>query len=293
MIDIHFIVNPIAGSGNNIFTTEYLQSYFNAELYIVKIKVSEYKGHPLILAQKSISQRANIIVACGGDGTINEVATKLVGTNIIFGIVPLGSGNGLASNLKIPFSIKNALLKIKIKNVEKIDIGLINSKPFFSNMGIGFDAEVIKDYEKFERRNFYSYLISSIKTLRRFKKNTKKVILLDKGKKLINPFMVFISNTNQMGYGISLTPKALLNDGKLDVVVIPEISKRKIILLGLLMLLKKTHLFKPLEYYQSNSIVVRNLSKKPLDSQIDGEYTKQMNDMLNIEILEQSLSVIV
>ncbi|MGC1633723.1 MAG: acylglycerol kinase family protein, partial [Gelidibacter sp.] len=133
MKNIHFIVNPAAGSGNHLITQEFLENFFEKEGYAITIKNSDYKKHAQALTQSSITEGADIIVACGGDGTVNEVASCLVSTNITLGIIPLGSGNGLASNLKIPKTIESAIALIKTKSVKKIDVGLINEHYFFSN----------------------------------------------------------------------------------------------------------------------------------------------------------------
>ena len=110
---VHFIVNPIAGKGNPDITEEYLSKYFGKENFRLVVKYSEYKGHAKVLTKQSIKEKAEIIVACGGDGTINEVGSCLVPTVIALGIIPIGSGNGLARNLKIPKSTPLPLMLAK------------------------------------------------------------------------------------------------------------------------------------------------------------------------------------
>ena len=133
MPKIHFIVNPIAGSGTHNFSESYFQDYFESNQYNLTVKYSEYKGHAVDLTKESIAQDATIIVACGGDGTINEVASALVSTNIPLGIIPVGSGNGLASNLKISNKIEEAIEIIKNNLQTRIDVGCVNNYYFFSN----------------------------------------------------------------------------------------------------------------------------------------------------------------
>ena len=176
MIDIHFIVNPISGSGQNSLSKKFLQEYFETEAYSITIKFSEFKGHAIELTKQSIQDQAFIIVACGGDGTINEVASTLVGTNVLLGIIPVGSGNGLASNLGISKNIKRALQTIKKMKVSKIDVGCVNKRYFFSNSGFGFDANVIKNYEASERRTLISYIKSGLKSFREFHKQEEIII---------------------------------------------------------------------------------------------------------------------
>jgi diacylglycerol kinase (ATP) len=129
--NIHFIINPIAGSGNHKIDQTFLESFFNKDEYYITTKYSTYKTHTRELTKISIKEKADIIVACGGDGTINEVASCIIGTPILLGIIPLGSGNGLASNLKIPKNLAKAISIIKSRNVRIIDIGRIKRKIFF------------------------------------------------------------------------------------------------------------------------------------------------------------------
>ena len=115
MKTIHFIVNPIAGKGKAIISEQYLSKYFRKREFSIAVKYTEYKGHAKLLTEQSIVQKVDIIVACGGDGTINEIASCLVLTNIALGIIPIGSGNGLARNLKISTNIEKAIGIIKKK----------------------------------------------------------------------------------------------------------------------------------------------------------------------------------
>ena len=293
MKHIHFIINPIAGSGKNELNLDYLHSIFEKENFNVVIKNSDYKTHAKTLTKASIEENADIIVACGGDGTINEVANALVNTTIPLGIIPLGSGNGLASNLKIPIHTKEALLKIKKQSITQIDVGVLNGHYFFSNSGIGFDANVVEEYEKANKRKLSSYIRASLKTFKNYKFNTTVELKIKDESFIINPFMIFVSNSNELGYKVSLTPKASLHDGLLDVLIIPKINKIKIILLALLMLLKKTHLLNKVKHYQVKSISILNKEKPLFTAQIDGEMHTIENKNINISVLENGLNVIV
>lgn len=292
MRHIHFIVNPIAGSGKHLITQKYLHNFFDQDNYVVKIKKSDYKKHAKALTKDSIKEGADIIVACGGDGTINEVASCLVNTNIALGIIPLGSGNGLASNLKIPKRIDQALNLIKTNAIKKIDVGRINDHYFFSNTGIGIDAQVIMHYENSNERRILSYIKSSLKALRDLNYRNKISIDINGEQIETYPFLVFISNTNEMGYNISLTPMASLQDGLLDVLIVSKMSRLKSIYFGLLILLKKHHLIKEAKHYQTKSITIRQANQTAYDSQIDGEFFNIVSETIDISLLEKSLHVI-
>ncbi|WP_299778936.1 diacylglycerol kinase family protein [uncultured Formosa sp.] len=292
MIHIHFIVNPISGQGNYGFENINLDDFFEKIYYNITVKYSEFKGHAICLAKASISEKADVVVACGGDGTINEIASVLVDSGISLGIIPLGSGNGLASNLKIPQDIVKALGVIKKNTKTKIDVGCINQFYFFSNSGFGFDAKVISHYEASKKRTLYAYLSATFKSFLQSNSNT---ITIDvNGKKTIeNPFLIFISNSNKLGYNMSLTPKASLEDGLLDVIIVPTISTFKMVVFGALMLLKKIEWMKEVKGFQTKILTLKLKSGDVFESQVDGELLSIRGKSVVISLKEKALTVIV
>jgi YegS/Rv2252/BmrU family lipid kinase len=292
LIHIHFIVNPIAGSGDNKINIKYLQKYFSNDNYVLAVKHSTYKRHALELTQESIKEKANIIVACGGDGTINEVASCIIDTPIILGIIPLGSGNGLASNLKISKNIQKAISIIKKQDVKKIDVGSLNKFYFFSNTGVGFDAHVIKNYEESNNRKLLSYVKAVFKSFKNIKENHAIDVTINEESFTINPFMIFVSNSNELGYKVSLTPKASLEDGLLDVIIVSKLNVFKIVLFSLLMIFKKHHLLKEVKSFQTKNMVLSQKDTNHFKMQIDGEFRLLETNEVNISILEKKLNVI-
>lgn len=293
MIEIHFIVNPIAGQGKSPLTQAFLEPYFVGSLHRLTVKHSEYKKHAIELTMESIAQKADIIVACGGDGTINEVASCLVGTSIPLGIIPLGSGNGLASNLRIPKSIRKALTIIKNRQTVNIDVGQINDRHFFSNMGIGFDASVIKHYESSQKRTLLGYVNACLTSFRDMGKNKDLSVCINDMNSLVNPFIILISNSNEMGYNLSLTPKASLQDGLLDVLIISKISRLKMFLLGFLILFRRVYWLKEAKSFQTKELQLSRNDATHFESQIDGELHEIKNGTLQISINEKSLCILV
>lgn len=293
MIQIHFIVNPIAGQGKSSLTAALLEPYFIDGLHQLTVKNTAYKKHATALTLKSIIEKADIIVACGGDGTINEVASCLVGTSIPLGIIPIGSGNGLASNLHIPKSIRKALAIIKNQQTIKIDVGQINDQHFFSNMGIGFDASVIKNYESSQRRTLYGYVNACLTSFRDIGKNRDLSVRINDMNNLVNPFIILISNSNEMGYNLSLTPKASLQDGLLDVLIITKLNRLKMLWLGVLILFRRVYWLKEAKSFQTREIQLSRNDASHFESQIDGELHEIENGMLRISIKEKSLRILV
>jgi len=291
LIQIHFIINPIAGSGNHNISKKVLQPFFDKNDYEIIVKFSVYKNHTTKLTQESIEQKAQIIVACGGDGTVNEVASCIIGTPIILGIIPLGSGNGLASNLKIPKKIHKAIAVIKRQEVKKIDAGSLNDRFFFSNTGVGFDAHVIKHYEESNNRKLFSYVAAVFKSFKNINDTRELEVKINDQTFKVKPFMVFISNSNELGYKVSLTPKASLEDGLLDIIIVSRLNPFKIVLFSFLMLFKRHHLIREVKSFQSKSMELSRENFNQFKMQIDGEYRLIESNTINISISEKALNV--
>ncbi|QAA80857.1 diacylglycerol kinase family lipid kinase [Aequorivita sp. H23M31] len=270
MIHIHFIINPISGSGKNKLSEAFLGNYFSKDKYSITVKISEYKRYAISLTEESIREKAEVIVACGGDGTINEVASALVNTGILLGIIPMGSGNGLASNLKIPKKLEKAIGVILKNKSVPIDVGRVNDSYFFSNTGFGFDASVIKNYEASQRRSLLTYVKASLQSFKEYHRQDEIVIEINGTTQMVNPFLIFVSNSNVMGYGMSLTPKASLQDGLLNVVIVPQLAW-KMLVFGLLMLLKKPEFLLEFHCYQTKRIDIFRKTGTDFQAQIDGE----------------------
>jgi YegS/Rv2252/BmrU family lipid kinase len=290
---IHFIVNPIAGHGTSSLTREFLEGFFVKNHHQLTVKHSEYKKHATELTKNSILEGADIIVACGGDGTINEVASCLVGTKIPLGIVPVGSGNGLASNLGVPKNLRRSLAVIKNGHIVEIDTGSINENYFFSNTGVGFDASIIKNYESSERHTLIGYLKACLISFKESETNMDMKIRANDMEMRVNPFLIFISNSNEMGYKVSLTPKASLQDGLLDVMIISKIGRLKMIWLGILMLFKRPYLLKEATSFQTRNLELYSQDREHFDSQIDGELHQINSRRVSIQIRDRALKVIV
>lgn len=131
---IHFIVNPIAGKGNHRLTKGFFEHYFEPEEFIISVRKTVYKKHAIPLAKQAMKDGVEVVVACGGDGTINEIASVLVGSHVKLGIIPIGSGNGLASNLKISKNITKAMMSIKVGKTIQIDVGSVNGTYFLATL---------------------------------------------------------------------------------------------------------------------------------------------------------------
>lgn len=286
-------MNPISGKGKNSLDPAMVLRVFNPKTFKIEITETLKPSHAIELSLESIKKGVDIIVACGGDGTINEVAGCLIGTSVKLGIIKFGSGNGLATTLNIPKNSEDALRVIKQGITTKIDAGEINNHYFFSNSGIGFDANVINNYSNTKKRQLASYLKASLSTF--FSKPPPLSIEIAINSELfsLKPFMVFVSNSNEMGYDISLTPKASIQDGMLDVIIVETLNKLEIIYFAFLLLIKKPQKFKKAHYFLTKNIEITNLLNGSVLTQIDGESRQIDSNPLKISIKKEALSVII
>ena len=291
MIYIHFIINPISGKGNHNLGKTELEKYFPKEEFKIEVDYSNYKKHAITLTKNAIENNPDYIVACGGDGTINEVASCLINTKIKLGIIPVGSGNGLASNLNIPKEIEKASEIIRNGNIQTIDVGQVNEHYFFSNMGIGIDAHIIKKYETYKKRTLIAYLKASILSSFQFKP-IQTILAFNNQIINTNSFLLFVSNSNEMGYGMSLTPKASLQDGWLDLVMVSKLSFIDKLNLGIHVLSNKVEKFKKAQHSLVQKLSIEIPTNIGTDIQIDGEYHNVRTNKINVSIIKNGLEIL-
>ena len=160
---ILFIINPISGIDNKKNIVSAIDKYLDKGKFDHSVVYTEYAGHATTLALEAAESGVDIIVAVGGDGTINEVARSVVQTSAALGIIPCGSGNGLARHLHIPMNMKRNIEIINACNISNLDYGKINDKPFFCTCGVGFDAFVSKKFAEGGKRGFLSYIENTLR----------------------------------------------------------------------------------------------------------------------------------
>ncbi len=214
ILKILFIINPILGKRLGINVKGLIAETLDPALFEPAILYSDYPGHATELARQNLD-RYQVIVAGGGDGTINEIASQLIHTDVILGILPLGSGKGLARSLGIPMDIKKAIQTINDFTVMEIDTGMANQYRFINIAGIGFDARVAHAYANKTGRGFFTYAIQTAKHLFRY---APIPVQIRTGQREIsvNAFLVSIANSTQWGYGALISPDAKTDDGILD-----------------------------------------------------------------------------
>lgn len=225
------ILNPIAGGGRTASrVTAAIHKTFREANVTYEIVTTQKKGDGTSLSQKAVEQGHTLVVAIGGDGTVNEVATGLVGTNTALGIIPVGSGNGLARGLRIPLDYQDACQLLLYGKRRKIDVGQVCDRYFFATSGIGFDAHVGKLYNEDpgHSRGFLPYV--QLATTEYFKYTPQEVVLHCNGRAFTyTPFVLTVANIEQYGGGAIIAPHALPDDELFDVIIIPRVHFLQII----------------------------------------------------------------
>ncbi len=215
-----FVINPRSGTSKN---KSHLTKLIEQKSSDFKILYSKYAGHAPKLAAEAVKQGCKNIIAVGGDGTMNEVASKLVGSDTNFGLIPMGSGNGFARSLDLPLNPNDALNIVFKSKVKKIDTGKINGVCFFAVAGIGFDAQVASQFQKSKKRGALPYFYIGLKEFLKYSYPGYFINSLEKRMK-ITPLVVTIANATQFGNGAIIAPQADMQDGLLDVCIFDRMS---------------------------------------------------------------------
>lgn len=217
-VKVIFIINPISGTMGKGHIVGMVPQYLGDSRFEVDIKYTEHSGHAAELARQAASRAFDIAVAVGGDGTVNEVARSLVHTETALGIVPCGSGNGLARHLGIPMNPSGALRVIADCNIEKLDYGMINDTPFFCTCGVGFDAFVSSKFAESGKRGLLSYIENTLREGLKYRSDTYD-IEVDGEKQHYKAFLIACANASQYGNNVYIAPQASMSDGLMDVTI--------------------------------------------------------------------------
>ena len=287
---IIFIINPISGHHNKNNFPKLVDKHIDKEQYEYNIVFTEYAGHATELAVKAIEEEYDYIAAVGGDGTINEVAKCLIGKRQILIIVPLGSGNGLARHLELPFKIERHINEVINKGkVYKIDTATMNDIPFISIAGIGFDALIADYFAKDENRGFITYAKLITEKYPNYKQKEYTLILDDNTTIECKPFFVTFANSSQFGYNAEISPKASVQDGLLDVCVFKKPNILEVPIVATYFLAKQIDKSNFIDIYKAKKIQV--IRKKDEVANIDGEAVPMSKDII-VEINPLSLNIL-
>lgn len=215
---IVFIMNPISGTSDKKDIPYLIEELLDKEQFDYSIRETEYAGHAYEIAKESKEQGIDIVVAVGGDGTVNEIGRALVHSNTALGIIPTGSGNGLARHLLIPMKIKGAIQVLNDCEITDLDYGIINEHPFFCTCGVGFDAFISEKFAEAGKRGPITYLENILKEGLKYEPETYE-IEAENGTIKKKAFLISCANASQYGNNAYIAPQASMSDGMIDVII--------------------------------------------------------------------------
>lgn len=215
---IVFIVNPVSGTQNKKTIIKLLSKKLDKSLYHWDIAYTEYSGHAAEIALDASASNIDIVVAIGGDGTVNEVARSLTHKSTALGIIPCGSGNGLARHLMIPMDPEGAIQILNQCCIKELDYGKINQIPFFCTCGMGFDAFVSSKFAEAGKRGLLTYVENTLREGLKYKPDTYE-IELDGDTTSYKAFLIACANASQYGNNAYIAPHASMSDGLMDVTI--------------------------------------------------------------------------
>jgi len=289
MEKITAIINPVSGSTSKKRIPDLLNQYIPSDKFEKQFFFTEYRGHAFELASRAVKEKTNYIIAVGGDGTVNEVARALVESSSILGIVPMGSGNGLARDLDIPMDSRKALEVILDRKIKTIDYCKANNRIFFCTCGVGFDASVSERFNKRKNRGPLSYMKSVLTEYLRFKPDTYDIVF-ENEVLTRKAFLVTCANASQYGNNAYIAPQADMNDGMMDVAILSPFSPLDVGHLVVQMFTKQITKNRKLQYYRSRKLTLKRA--KPGVVHIDGEPVF-MDKTISLEVFHNGLNVIV
>lgn len=284
-----FVINPISGGRPKTKFVAQVERYLDMKLFEPSYVYTEGPEQTGVITKRGIAEQFQLIVAVGGDGTINEIARHLLNKPIALGIIPYGSGNGFARSLKIPLKTTQAIQRLNKMQVKFVDSGTINGLPFFNMGGVGFDAAVSKRFARAGNRGILGYMLTVISAMRTFVPVPCRIDLEGNSSLKERVFMLSIANSPQFGNGAYIAPQASMEDGWLDICVVRPFR-------GILFPKMVYHLFNKSAnksgYVESFRVkAARILVDDGEMVHLDGE-PHQLGGVLEVNVLPKSLKVL-
>ncbi len=286
---VGFILNPKSGTGSKKSIPTEISKHLNTDRYKAAIEYSSFPGNATEIAKAFLAKGITKVIAVGGDGTVNEVAKALIDTNATLGIIPIGSGNGLARHLKIPLNIQGALYLINHGRIFMMDHGIINNTPFFCTAGVGFDAHIGYEFSKMKGRGFTNYARTTIREYFDYKPQ-HYTLGLNGNTIQREAFLITFANASQYGNNAYIAPGADVADGLLDVTIISPFPTFLAPSMGIKLFNRKIDKSKYVETFRVKELNVEREGEGAVH--YDGE-PAIMGSCLNVSIKHLGINVFV
>ena len=285
---IWFIINPIAGVRRKDDIPALIRENLNHTIFDFEINYTTHKGHAQELAKEAIDKNIDIVCAVGGDGSVHEIGTSLIGSKVLLAIIPIGSGNGLARHMHIPLSIKKAIECINDQHEIAMDTVLVNEQAFLGISGYGFDALVAEKFVGSTKRGFMTYLKIVLREFLRYNPINISVDANGQVKKL--PVMLCtLANTKQWGNGLVVSPNSDATDGKVELILLKPFSFWRLPVLAMQFLFRRSDKSALMEVISFDKATIR-VSEKI--AHYDGE-SMATKSLLKVKVVPKSLHILI
>ena len=283
-----FIINPISGGKSKAKMAEIIRLNLDTTKYDYELAYTEYARHGQLIVEEQAGG-FDAVVAVGGDGTINEIAEVLSRKDIPMGIIPMGSGNGLARHLKIPLIPSKAVKVLNAFNIKHIDTATLNNNFFVSIAGIGFDSLIASEFEKTIGRGFVNY--ARLTTKEYFSYQEQEYHITIDGQKIVrSAALVTFANSNQFGFETKIAPNAIIDDGLIDVCIMKKPKLYEMPLMMAQIWSSTADRSALLEIIRGKHIVVE--PNRILFANIDGE-SIEVGEKVEVKIRHKNIKVLI
>lgn len=286
---ILFVINTISGTGKKKSVVSSIDRFIDKSACDCEVKFTEYAGHAAVMAEEAAAAGTDIVVAVGGDGTVNEVARSIVHTGTALGIVPCGSGNGLARHLQIPLDAARAVKIINEGVVHCLDYGRINEMPFFCTCGVGFDAFVSLKFAGCGKRGPLAYVENTLREGLKYKPATY-VVEDESGTFRHEAFLIACANASQYGNNAYIAPNASMKDGLMDVMILEPFSAIEAPQIAVQLFNKTLPQNSHMKTFRSRKVRIRR--DAPGAVHCDGDPFMTGTE-INVELIPRSFNVVV
>lgn len=281
------VINPISGTTKKEYFPEIIARCIDPSKYHVTVRFTQYASHATELTQQAIRENYFGVIAVGGDGTVNEVAAALRDSNTALGVIPCGSGNGLARHLGIPMNVEKSLAIINEANIKRLDYCTANERPFFCTCGVGFDALVSQKFAEAKKRGPLSYIK---KTLVEYLKYRSQIYSIETADNVITEkaFVIACGNASQYGNNAFIAPQASMCDGLIDVTVIHPFTPLDTAIMGVLLFTKHIDQDTNIHSFRTPELTIRRPEAGIMH--LDGEPVMMQAD-INIKCHKSGIDV--
>jgi len=287
-IRVQVIINPVSGVGSKRKIPKMIENVLCKKGYEWTISFTEYAGHASELTKAALDNNVSYVIAVGGDGTVNEVARVMIHSKAVLGIIPQGSGNGLARELNIPMDARRAIDMMIKGHVSTIDVCRANNRVFFCTCGVGFDAEVSEKFAKEKRRGSLTYIKDTVEQYLSYKPEPYELLIDDQTIKE-KAFLVACGNASQYGNNAFIAPNANIQDGQMDITILSPFTPLDFAPLAIQLFTKQIDRNSRIRTFKARKLSI--IRQKAGLMHLDGEPI-MADSRIDISIIPNALNVI-